>query len=71
MHPNMQEEVHVSKDVKPNHQQPGGLVDRNANPEDGMVNASLGEVNTADSTGLDETKETGEARANNKNTRED
>jgi hypothetical protein len=36
-----------------------------------VVNDSLGEVNTADSTGLDEEKETGDAKAHNKNTHED
>jgi len=58
-------------DLKPNHEQPGGFIDRSAKPDDGMVNDSLGEVNTADSTGLDEEKETGDAKAHNKNTRED
>lgn len=57
--------------LKPTHVQPGGLVDENANPDDGIVNDSLGTVNTADSTGLDETKETGDAKRFNKNTRED
>jgi hypothetical protein len=44
-----------------------------ANPknDDGVVNDSLGTVNLADSTGLEESKETGDAKRQNKNTRED
>ena len=36
-----------------------------------LVNDSLGTVDTADSTGSDETKETGDAKKLNKKTRED
>ena len=43
----------------------------NAEPDDGLVNDSVGSVDTAASTGLDEDKETGDAKRNNKNTRED
>ncbi len=57
--------------LKPTHDQPGGFVDEKANRDDGVVNDSLGTVNIADSTGLDENKETGDAKRNNKNTRED
>ena len=57
--------------LKPTHDQPGGFVDEKANRDDGVVNDSLGTINSADSTGLDESKETGEAKRNNKNTRED
>ena len=57
--------------LKSTHEQPGGLQDPNAEPDDGLVNDSLGSVDTADSTGLDEDKETGDAKRNNKNTRED
>jgi hypothetical protein len=64
-------ELHGKDHLKPNHEQPGGFIDRNANADDGVVNDSLGEVNTADSTGLDEEKETGDAKAHNKNTHED
>jgi hypothetical protein len=39
--------------------------------DDVMVNDSLGTVTIADSTGSDETKETGEAKKGNKDTRED
>ena len=57
--------------LKPTHDQPGGFVDEKANRDDGVVNDSLGTINSADSTGLDESKETGEAKRNNKDTRED
>jgi hypothetical protein len=53
------------------HTQPGGLQDENTEPDDGLVNDSFGTVDTADSTGLDENKETGDAKKLNKNTRED
>jgi len=36
-----------------------------------LVNDSLGTVDSADSTGSDETKETGDAKKGNTNTRED
>lgn len=57
--------------LKPTHDQPGGFIDDTAKPDDGIVNDSLGTVDTADSTGLDEDKETGDAKARNRNTRED
>jgi hypothetical protein len=43
----------------------------NPKPDDGVVNDSFGTVDPADSTGLDENKETGDAKKLNKNTRED
>jgi hypothetical protein len=61
----------VTGKLKPTHEQPGGFMDEKANCDDGVVNDSLGTVNSADSTGLDEQKETGEAKRNNRNTRED
>jgi hypothetical protein len=39
--------------------------------DDGVVNDSLGTVDPADSTGTDEDLETGDAKKNNKPTRED
>jgi hypothetical protein len=57
--------------TKPTHTQPGGYQQVNADFEDGVVNDSFGTVDPADSSGLDETKETGDAKALNKNTRED
>lgn len=61
----------MTTNPKPTHEQPGGFQDPNAQPDDGVVNDSLGSVSIADSTGLDEDKETGDAKRNNKNTRED
>lgn len=57
--------------TKQTHSQPGGLVAEKPKPDDGMVNDSLGTVNIADSTGSDPEKETGDAKSQNKNTRED
>ncbi len=57
--------------LKPTHTQPGGLQDENVEPDDGLVNDSFGTVDIADSNGLDESKETGDAKARNKDTRED
>jgi hypothetical protein len=61
----------MSANPKPTHQQPGRSIDQNPKPDDGIVNDSLGTIDIADSTGSDETKETGDAKVRNKNTRED
>ena len=61
----------MNEKTKPTHTQPGGLQDVNVEPDDGVVNDSFGTVDTADSTGLDDDKETGDAKRLNKNTRED
>ena len=47
------------------------IQEKNPPPDDGVVNDSFGTVDIADSTGLDETKETGDAKRLNKNTHED
>jgi hypothetical protein len=60
-----------SSSLESTHEQPGGFQDTNVEPDDGLVNDSLGSVDIADSTGLDEAKETGDAKRQNKNTRED
>jgi hypothetical protein len=57
--------------LKPTHSQPDGLIDDKEVTEDDLVNDSLGTVSIADSTGTDEEKETGDAKAKNKNTQED
>ena len=57
--------------LKPTHEQPGGFIDESAKPDDGVVNDALGTIDTADSSGLDEEKETGDAKAENRNTDED
>jgi hypothetical protein len=59
------------KKKNPTHVQPGGFVDAARNPDDAVVNDSLGTVDLADSSGLDEEKETGDAKSQNQNTRED
>ena len=60
----------MSDKRKPTHTQPGGLED-SEKAEDAVVNDSLGTVDIADSTGADEEKETGDAKAGNSETRED
>jgi hypothetical protein len=55
---------------KSTHTQPVGLEDPEK-AEDGVVNDSLGTVDIADSTGTDEDKETGDAKDDNTDTRED
>jgi hypothetical protein len=57
--------------TKPTHTQPGGFVETNPKADDGVVNDSLGTVDIADSTGSDPEKETGDAKKNNVNKRED
>ncbi|HEY1576705.1 MAG TPA: hypothetical protein VGF82_06485 [Terracidiphilus sp.] len=61
----------MTKETKPTHTQPGAFQEVNPKNDDGVVNDSFGTVDPADSTGLDEDKETGDARRQNKNTRED
>jgi hypothetical protein len=61
----------MSNEPKSTHEQPGGFIDENKRVEDEVVNDSLGTIDTADSTGVDEEKETGEAKRGNRNTRED
>jgi hypothetical protein len=70
-HPIWLGDIRVNQKLKPTHDQPGGFVEEKANPDDGVENDSLGTVSIADSTGLDENKETGDARRHNKNTHED
>lgn len=61
----------MSEKLKPTHTQPGGFQQADISDDDGIVNDSFGTVDPADSTGLDETKETGDAKRFNKNTHED
>jgi hypothetical protein len=65
------QERRMSQKLKPTHSQPGGFIERNPKPDDGVANDSLGTIDIADSTGVDETKETGDAKKGNKNVRED
>jgi hypothetical protein len=57
--------------MKPTHTQPGKFHEEKNKTDNGVVNDSLGTVDPADSTGLDEEKETGDAKKNNLPTRED
>jgi hypothetical protein len=61
----------MTEKLKLTHTQPGGFEEKNNPSDDGVVNDSLGTVNIADSTGVDETKETGDAKRLNKDTHED
>ena len=61
----------MSEKLKPTHTQPGGFQQADQNNDDGVVNDSFGTVDPADSTGLDENKETGDAKRLNQDTRED
>jgi len=66
----MREEGPMSKGPKPTHTEPGGFEDPER-ADEAVVNDSLGTVDTADSTGTDEDRETGDAKADNFDTRED
>lgn len=57
--------------TKPMHSQGDGFTEENEEVETETVNDALGTVSVADSTGLDEEKETGEAKDKNFNTKED
>jgi len=61
----------MSGKLKPTHTQPGGFIEDEGRADDGIVNDSLGTIDPADSTGTDEEKETGDAKRDNKPTRED
>ncbi len=61
----------MTEKLKPVDTRPGKLNDANPQADDGVVNDSLGTIDIADSTGSDESKETGDAKKRNKNTRED
>ena len=61
----------MSKKLKPTYTQLGGFEEKDPPLDDGVVNDSFGTVDIADSTGLDETKETGDAKRLNKDTHED
>jgi hypothetical protein len=59
----------MSAKTKPTHEMPGGEIEDEQ--DDGVVNDSLGTIDPADSDGLDEKKETGDAKKNNTPKRED
>ena len=68
-HP-MGKEAPMTEGPWPTHTQPGGF-EIPEESDDAVLNDSLGTVDTADSTGTDESMETGDARLNNLDTRED
>jgi hypothetical protein len=59
----------MSAKTKPTHEMPGGQAEDEI--DDGVVNDSLGTIDIADSTGLDEKKETRDAKKGNAQKRED
>ena len=61
----------MSEKLKPTHTQPSNFIEGSVKKDDGVVNDSLGTIDTADSTGTDEEKETGDAKTKNKDTHED
>jgi hypothetical protein len=61
----------MSEKLKPTHTQPGGLIGNDKKNDDGVTNDSLGTIDPADSTGVDDETETGDAKKNNKPTHED
>jgi hypothetical protein len=61
----------MTEKLKSTHTVPGATQEVNPKDDDGVVNDSFGTIDIADSTGLDEKKETGDAKTKNKNTHED
>jgi hypothetical protein len=61
----------VNGNLIPTHALPGGFVDMSHDPDDGIINDSLGTFSFADSCGLDDEMETGDAKYYNLNPRED
>ena len=59
----------MNKKTKSTHEMPGGETE--IAKDDGVVNDSLGTVDSADSTGTDEDKETGDGKKGDTKTRED
>jgi hypothetical protein len=57
--------------AKADEKQPGRFVKDDEELDDEVVNDSLGTIDPADSDGMDEEKETGDAKVGNKETRED
>jgi hypothetical protein len=59
----------MSAKTKPTHEMPGGQAEDEQ--DDGVVNDSLGTIDIADSTGLDEKKETVDGKKGSTSKRED
>jgi hypothetical protein len=64
-------EIKMRDKIRSTHTQPGAFIEDDGKADDGVVNDSLGTVDPADSTGVDEEKETGDAKKGNEETRED
>ncbi len=61
----------MTQTPKPTTTQPGRFLRVTREPDDGVVNDSLGTVDISDSTGIEEERETGDAKVGNTNTHED
>lgn len=59
----------MTRSLKATHTLPGAFVEEME--EDGVVNDSFGTVDVADTTGVEDEMETGDAKAGNFNTHED
>jgi hypothetical protein len=57
--------------LKPTHTQPGGFVEEVEDTDSDVVNDSFGTIDIADTTGIEDEMETGEAKVGNFDTRED
>jgi hypothetical protein len=57
--------------LKPTHNLPGAYGEENDEADNGVFNDSFGTIDTADSSGVEDELETGEAKAGNFDTRED
>ena len=57
--------------LKPTHTVPGAYVEENEEADDGVVNDALGTIDISDSSGVEDERETGEAKSGNFNTHED
>ena len=56
---------------RPTYTLPGGMMEVSDGEDDGVVNDALGSIDAADSTGIDDDMETGDAKTWNFPTRED
>lgn len=57
--------------LQPTHTQPGAFIEVSEEADNGVVNDALGTVSDADSSGLDENMENGDAKDKNFDTHED
>lgn len=57
--------------LKPTHTVPGAYIDESEDYDNGVINDSFGTIDIADSSGVEDELETGEAKISNFNTHED